>query len=254
MDLIITFGDKEMATAVYIKLDAVDQLLLSEGVCRLLGIVSYDPAVEIWRGGAAPKTKTTVSSEDVGSVNQSEDADRDSKDAQVPTVRVSAVKSIRVLPHHHAAVPVEVTGIEDSSGTWIVEPDELDCFQVEESLLHFHNGDEPQVVVVNSTGFTQTLPVGTRVGSAVQCSEVEPTTQEDDIDQKNMVRAQVTWWQQKLQHLLKDDMTNPQRVELQPLLLQYHDVFSLLEDDRGETDIVQLKIDTGNAPPQRQRV
>jgi len=38
------------------------------------------------------------------------------------------------------------------------------------------------------------------------------------------------------------------------LLLQYHDVFSLPEDDRGETDIVQLKKDTGNAPPQRQRV
>ena len=49
-------------------------------------------------------------------------------------------------------------------------------------------------------------------------------------------------------------MTNLQRVELQPLLLQYHDVFSLSEDDRGETDTVQLKKDTGNAPPQRQRV
>ena len=93
-------------------------------------------------------------------------------------------------------------------------------------------------MVVNSTGFTQTLPVGTRVGSAVQCSEVEPTTQEDDTDQKNMVRvnavmsqAQATQRHQQLQHLLKDDMTNPQRVELQPLLLQYHDVFSLSEDD-----------------------
>ena len=94
-------------------------------VYRLLEIVSYDPAVEIWRGGTAPKTKTTVPIEDVGSVNQSEGADRDSEAAQVPTVRVSAVKSIRVLPHHRAAVPVEVTGIEDSSGTWVVEPDEL---------------------------------------------------------------------------------------------------------------------------------
>ena len=32
---------------------------------------------------------------------------------------------------------------------------------------------------MNSTDFTQTLPLGTKVGSAVQYSEVKPTTQED---------------------------------------------------------------------------
>ena len=31
-------------------MDAHDQLLLSEGVCRQLGIVSYHPDVEVWRG------------------------------------------------------------------------------------------------------------------------------------------------------------------------------------------------------------
>ena len=33
MDLEITFGDRTMKTPVYIKIDAPDQLLLSEGVC-----------------------------------------------------------------------------------------------------------------------------------------------------------------------------------------------------------------------------
>ena len=28
-----------------------DQLILSEGVSRLLGIVEYHPDVEVWRGG-----------------------------------------------------------------------------------------------------------------------------------------------------------------------------------------------------------
>ena len=41
MDLDITFGDKTMQTPVYIKMDAPDQLLLLEGVCRQLGIVTY---------------------------------------------------------------------------------------------------------------------------------------------------------------------------------------------------------------------
>ena len=51
MNLNIGFEDKEMQTSVYIKMDAHDQLLLSEGVCRQLGILSYHSKVEIWRGG-----------------------------------------------------------------------------------------------------------------------------------------------------------------------------------------------------------
>jgi len=43
----IQFKDKVIKTPVYIKMDAHDQLLLSEGLCRQLEIVSYDPAVEV---------------------------------------------------------------------------------------------------------------------------------------------------------------------------------------------------------------
>ena len=32
-------------------MDAADQLLLSEGICRLLGIVNYHSEVEVLRGG-----------------------------------------------------------------------------------------------------------------------------------------------------------------------------------------------------------
>ena len=45
-----------------------------------------------------------------------------------------------------------------------------------------------------------------------------------------------------------------QQNELHDLLSEYHQTFSLEEDERGETDIVQLVIDTGDAPPQRQPV
>ena len=46
MDLDVTFKDMTMRTPVYIKMDAHDQLLLSEGVCRQLGILSYHNKVE----------------------------------------------------------------------------------------------------------------------------------------------------------------------------------------------------------------
>ena len=39
MDLDISFGDVTMRIPVYIKMDAADQLLLSEGVCRQLGVL-----------------------------------------------------------------------------------------------------------------------------------------------------------------------------------------------------------------------
>ena len=41
----ITYGERTMRTPVFIKMDARDPLLLSEGVCHQLGIISYDPGV-----------------------------------------------------------------------------------------------------------------------------------------------------------------------------------------------------------------
>lgn len=55
MDLDITFKGKTMCTPVYIKMDANEQLLLSEGTCHQLGIVKYHPRVQTWRGGRRRK-------------------------------------------------------------------------------------------------------------------------------------------------------------------------------------------------------
>ena len=80
MELEVEFGDKTMKTVVYIKMDAQDQLLLSEGVCRQLGLVMYHPDVQVWRGGKDKKPPT------------------ESKDvAIVPMVRAKPVNSVRVL-------------------------------------------------------------------------------------------------------------------------------------------------------------
>ena len=50
MNLDITFDGKTMTTAVYVKMDAYDELLLSEGVCRQLGILSYHEEVQPLKG------------------------------------------------------------------------------------------------------------------------------------------------------------------------------------------------------------
>ena len=63
MDLDVMFEDKTMHTAVYVKMDAHDQLLLLEGVCWQIGIISYHDKVEKWREGSKQLTnceKTTI--------------------------------------------------------------------------------------------------------------------------------------------------------------------------------------------------
>ena len=81
MEMDITFEESVIRTPVYIKMDAHDQLLLSEGVCRQLGIITYHEKVETTRGKAG----------------KHDDAKKAS--AVVPSVRLSLVRSTYVLPH-----------------------------------------------------------------------------------------------------------------------------------------------------------
>ena len=88
MDMDVSFADKTLQTTVYIKMDAHDQLLLSEGVCRQLGIVSYHPSVS-----SRKCVKKSI--------------------ALVPTVRVHLVQALRLPPNQGAVVPVKLEGDSD---------------------------------------------------------------------------------------------------------------------------------------------
>ena len=57
MDLEIIFIGKVLHTPIYIKMDAHDQLLLSEGVCSQLGFVEYHQ--NVWPGRTLPSTLDT---------------------------------------------------------------------------------------------------------------------------------------------------------------------------------------------------
>ena len=106
MDLDITFAGKTMTTPVYIKLDAEEQLLLSEGVCRQLGIIRYHPDVEPWRHRRNPpvvpaESDTPTESSGAGAV--------------VPTISIRLVQSLRLPPGQCAVVPVQVEGARDGA-------------------------------------------------------------------------------------------------------------------------------------------
>ena len=81
MEMDITFEESVIRMPVYIKMDAHDQLLLSEGVCRQLGIITYHEKVETTRGKAGKRDNAKKTS------------------AVVPSVHLSLVRSTYVLPH-----------------------------------------------------------------------------------------------------------------------------------------------------------
>lgn len=107
MDLDITFCDTTpLKTPVYVKLDAPKQLLLSEGVCRQLGIISYHPEILVSQNdGSAPgernsgQPKGTVAGRPVVDVASLDGEDQDSgctsKRQNKPTPNVSKQETPR---------------------------------------------------------------------------------------------------------------------------------------------------------------
>ena len=76
LELDITFDSCTMRTPVYVKMDARDPLLLSEGVCHQLGIIKYHPSI----GADPPVTQSSL-------------------DAHVPVIRVKLIHSVRIPPN-----------------------------------------------------------------------------------------------------------------------------------------------------------
>ena len=74
---------------MYVKMEASEQLLLSEGACHQLDIVTYHPEVQQWR-----KWQTR--------------RHQHQEEAQVPPVRVKLVKSIWLPPSHSAVVDAKL--------------------------------------------------------------------------------------------------------------------------------------------------
>lgn len=93
IDLDIHFEGKTMRSPIYI--NAHDQLLLSEGVCRQLGIISYHERVKCWRGG---RKQMPIVPEDTAI----------GEEVNVPVVRVNLLRSVHFLPHQSQVIDVAV--------------------------------------------------------------------------------------------------------------------------------------------------
>ena len=234
MEMDITFQDKTMNTTVYIKMDASDQLLLSEGVCRQLGVVSYHPSILAQR--VTKKRETTL----------------------VPSIRVSLVKSVKLPPSRSVLVPVRLESSSlEGAKTLLIEGEQFNNtgLVTENALVDWPQDGLTSLVVTNMSGFTQRVIEGTVVGEAQIAEVLTPESTTSGTHSANVWRlsSQDEERRKKLLEMLPlRDVPASDAQQLRTFLANNHDVFSLEEGERGETSLVMMEIDTGDETPQKQ--
>ena len=238
-------------------MDARNELLLSEGVCRQLGIIRYHPNVRPWEKRHQRASKEQ-SKEFGGDVCWGDGA-------IVPTVHVKLLQSVRVLLLHAAQVQVQVEDdCDPQDRLLVVEPDDHrspNGIELQPGLLCVREGIA-LVQLINQTGFTHHLAEGEKLGVGTEATIVSfgerereksntsllhSTTATDDKDLlvKKVSTTPVAWRQENLMEIFDGSVSlpDPERTIFCKMLLDHHNAFSLEEDERGETDLIQLEID-----------
>ena len=243
MDLEIGFDDKVITTPVYIKMDAHDQLLMSEGVCSQLGIVEYHD--NVWPGR---EPEALVGEENVTVA------------AKVPVVRnfrVRLLRSITIPANKAVTVPVYIAEGELPMKSLLFEGhDYVPAVTATQALLNTNKDGHARIEICNERGFTEKIPVDTVVGEVTEVQVIESV--ENELIRDEAVVGMVTTGsnserKQKLTETIEVvNLSEPERTLLLDLLRDYHDIFALEENDRGQTDLIQLEVDTGDVTPIKQ--
>ena len=134
--------------------------------------------------------------------------------------------------------------------------------QVEDSLIRLDKDNTGYLVIANPTGFTQSLAGNTRVGGASPVTVEERTETKGGCDVCRVSvgglqedRDRVQWRKRKLESLLEEPhLPSQEKMQFLTFLADHHHMFSLEEGERGETGLVQMEIDTGDARPKKQQV
>lgn len=168
-----------------------------------------------------------------------------------------------------------------SVGCWVLfEPDNR-SFPAEvkaaEGLIEVREDGTAHIAIENVSGFTQVMDADTVIGHGFSATPTtcgnqllpkdrseqdqrrelyEFTQQPHGMVQKVQSKETVeSTRKDKLLEVLNigSDVLNPQdREKFCLAITNYHNAFSLSEAERGETDLVEMTIDTGDAPPKRQ--
>ena len=187
--------------------------------------------------------------------------------AAATATRVHLVQSVCVPPHQSIAAEVTLESGRPRNASVLFVPDEalesLTGLSSDDTLLQPSGDGRSHILISNFTGYTQSLKEGEIVGHVeeVDIIDMQPEDSTCDSDcNAFVVRSSSDEYSDRDQlrtQKLRDVLTPPdlppqERERLLNFLTTYHHVFSLEEGERGETDMVQMKIDTGDSYPKRQ--
>ncbi len=190
---------------------------------------------------------------------------------EAPIARVRLLQTTRLLPRQSVLVPVKVErGTKAGDAALLVEPSEpwqkSTGLGVDAAIIRPDDRGHAHLLVTNSTGCTQRVWRGTRLETGVeatiltqpngQASEQTKTPEETSptnlLPAARRVATQEDWRREELARVVQQENPDLQWEEGYSLLLDRHDAFALEEGERGETDLVQFQIETGDAPPKKQ--
>lgn len=143
--------------------------------------------------------------------------------------------------------------------------------QVEDALLKPTPEGFAQLLVTNPSGYSQSAVRGIVLGEAVEATVIQPeethlsaqayavtvegshgtVAREDCAEGTSALKER----RQKLLNLLGEhDLPAPEKTALQKSLTDHCQAFCIEDGERGETDLIPMKIDTGDSHPVKQPV
>ena len=135
--------------------------------------------------------------------------------------------------------------------------------------LKSENSGSAPIIMSNTSLSTQVLKRGTYLGKAATVDLIHADTNADRVDieeseqelsalqNRTYSNERVCWRKQELKRQLQSFSTTSavSKEEMQQLydtLEGFHDIFLIDDDERGETNLVEFNIDTGESPPIKQ--
>ena len=178
---------------------------------------------------------------------------------------VHLVQSVRVPPHQSIAAEVALESGRPQNASVLFIPDEalesLTGLSDDDTLLQPSGDGRSHILISNFTSYTLSLKEGEIVGHVeeVDIIDMQPEDSTCDSDCNAFVVRSLSdeysdrdqQRRQKLRDVLSD-LPPQERERLLNFLATYHHMFGLEEGERGETDMVQMKIDTGDSYPKQQ--
>ena len=127
------------------KLQAPDELLLSESVCRELDIVKYHSLVD------------SAESEVMGESHLRQKEKENGNNSENTTAKVKLIHTVRIPANHAAVVPIQVVA---ETGFLLLEPNPAlgEALSIDNFLVQLHDGESTTLALRADVHPRQLLP------------------------------------------------------------------------------------------------